>query len=78
MCIRDRYYRGTKEARPQRSSARRPVVGIRAPQFYACRDGYVQVNISTGGFGSPGEAPAAIFVDATASVPYSFTSIIAL
>lgn len=46
------YYRGTKEAKPQRTSARRPVVGIRAPQFYACRDGFVQVNISTGGFGA--------------------------
>jgi hypothetical protein len=28
------------------------VVGIRAPQFYACCDGFVQVNISTGGFGA--------------------------
>lgn len=46
------YYPGTKEAKPQRTSARRPVVGIRAPQFYACRDGFVQVNISTGGFGA--------------------------
>jgi len=46
------YYPGTQEARPQRSSERRPVVGIRAPQFYACRDGFVQVNISTGGFGA--------------------------
>ncbi len=46
------YYAETTEPRPARSALRKPVLGVDIPNFYRCRDGFVQVSVAFGGFGA--------------------------